>query len=1098
MPITFPKVVTPNAVLSRLGVSLMVVVMIGAIGGAPALAVTPRASWTISSVREPTSPQRGGDVTYVVTATNTGGAAADGSASQIEVSDVLPAGVTPIAISGLDVVQPIDNAELVPPTGSCSLATLSCVDLNVVPPGDEIILKVDGAVSSAAPPNVVNTARIEGGGASSKSVTEMASLGAPQAGFGFQAFTAESVDAEGAVDTHAGDHPYSATTNFASNTTSLGPEGNVPSQDVKDLTVNLPPGFIGDPTAAPQCKRYVAGTGKCPSQSQVGVATVALKFKGESNQDYYLAPVYNLVPSEGEVAEFGFHPPASVPFDVTIAVHVRTGGDYGVTAVVSDISQNEEVLGTSLTLWGVPGDASHDAQRGEICGVFTTPKATSSCEGGGTPFTDVVRPFLTNPVDCAGQALVAPATTIEADSWQSQGVFVSAPAAVAPAVTGCGLLRFEPGLAVTPDTTQADAPTGLGVDLQVPQTDSPNTLATPELKDATVTLPAGLSVSPSAADGLQACPDAQFALSSSAPGSCPPASQIATVKVTTPLLASPLEGQVFVAQPLCGPCTNADAADGNLFRLFLQAQGSGVVVKLAGTVSVNPGTGRLTATFKNNPQLPFSDLKLQFKGGPRAPLATPQTCGVFTTTSDLVPWSAPETSDATPSSSFGVDWNGAGGACPASPPFGPSFAAGTTVPKAGGYTPFTLTLARSDREQDLSQIQVHMPPGLLGTLASVPLCGEPQAAAGTCSQASRIGTTTVAAGPGSDPFYLSGPVYLTGPYNGGPFGLSVAVPAVAGPFNLGMVVVRAAITIDPQTAAVTVTSGALPQIVDGVPVRLRTVNVTVDRPGFIFNPTSCSGQSVAATIASAQGATAAVSSPFAVGGCASLPFKPRFAASTQAKTSKANGASLTVKVSSGSGQANIAKVDLQLPRTLPSRLTTLQKACTEAQFNANPAGCPAGSVIGMARAITPVLNVPLTGPAILVSHGGAAFPDVEFILQGQGVTVVLDGKTQIKKGVTYSHFDAVPDAPISSFETVLPEGPHSVLAAYTKTGPTGSFCGTSLVMPTTLTGQSGAVVKQTTKIVVNGCPKAKKAKQARKARSSSRSHQQAHHGKGRR
>jgi hypothetical protein len=593
-----------------------------------------------------------------------------------------------------------------------------------------------------------------------------------------------------------------------------------------------------------------------------------------------------------------------------------------------------------------------------------------------------------------------------------------------------------------------------------------------------------MSVNPGVADGLQGCSDAQISLFSADPAICPDASQIGTAEVHTPLLDHPLAGAVYIGTPLCNPCNDADAASGRMLRLFIGVDDpqSGVVVKLPGTVAANPSTGRLTATFKNNPQLPFSDLQLQFKGGPRAPLATPQTCGVFTTTSDLVPWSAPETPDATPSSSFGVNWDGAGGACPASASFAPSFTAGTVVPKAGGYTPFTLTLGRADREQDLSQIQVHMASGLLGTLSSVPLCGEPQAGLGTCSQASRIGTTTVAAGAGSNPFHLSGPVYLTGPYNGAPFGLSVAVPAVAGPFNLGTVVVRAAITIDPQTAAVTVTSGALPQIIDGVPVRLRTVNVTVDRPGFIFNPTNCSAQAIAAAIASAQGATAAVSTPFAVGGCASLPFKPKFTASTQAKTTKANGASLTVKVASSPGQANVAKVDLQLPKALPSRLTTLQKACTEAQFNANPAGCAPGSVIGIAKAITPLLNVPLSGPAILVSHGGAAFPDVEFVLQGQGVTVVLDGKTQIKKGVTYSHFDTVPDAPISSFETILPQGPHSVLAANTKTGPNGSLCGASLVLPTTITGQNGAQIKQSTKLAVTGCKKAKKKSKKANAR----------------
>jgi hypothetical protein len=329
-------------------------------------------------------------------------------------------------------------------------------------------------------------------------------------------------------------------------------------------------------------------------------------------------------------------------------------------------------------------------------------------------------------------------------------------------------------------------------------------------------------------------------------------------------------------------------------------------------------------------------------------------------------------------------------------------------------------------------------------------------------------------------------VFLTGPYRRAPFGLSIAIPAKAGPFNLGTVVVRSAITIDPVTSALTVTSDPLPQILDGVPLRVQSVNVTVDRPAFMFNPTNCTGKQVTGTLASAQGTVSQVASPFAASGCKNLPFKPKFTATTKARTSKANGASLSVKVGSTPGQANIAKVDVQLPKALPARLTTLQKACTEAQFAANPAGCPAASVIGVAKAITPVLNVPLVGPAILVSHGGAAFPDVEFILQGQGVTVELDGKTQIKKGITYSRFESVPDAPITSFETVLPQGSHSVLAANLPVKAKGSLCGSKLVLPTTLVGQNGAQVKQSTKLGVSGCPKVKRARGKAKAVKSSR------------
>jgi hypothetical protein len=411
---------------------------------------------------------------------------------------------------------------------------------------------------------------------------------------------------------------------------------------------------------------------------------------------------------------------------------------------------------------------------------------------------------------------------------------------------------------------------------------------------------------------------------------------------------------------------------------------------------------------------------------------------------------------------------------------------------AGGFSPFTLTFSRHDREQDLSGLTVQMPPGLLGKISTVEQCPELQASNGTCGAGSLIGHTTVGAGPGPHPYFVQGDVFLTGPYRGAPFGLSVVVPAKAGPFNLGNVIVRAVIHVDPHTSALTVVSDPLPQILDGVPLRIQTVTVTTDRPGFMFNPTNCSQQQITGTITGALGASAGVASPFAVAGCAGLPFKPVFVVSTQGKTSKANGASLTVKVSQKPGEANIHKVDLTLPLALPARLTTLQKACTEAQFNANPAGCPVASVIGTATAITPVLSVPLTGPAYLVSHGGAAFPDVEFVLQGQGVTVVLDGGTDIKKSITYSNF-----------ETVLPEGPHSALAA------NGDLCAQtrivtvrkrvtrrvhgrtrhvtrsvrevtapSLSMPTTIVGQNGAQIRQTTKIAVTGCARHKRAKKA--------------------
>jgi len=370
---------------------------------------------------------------------------------------------------------------------------------------------------------------------------------------------------------------------------------------------------------------------------------------------------------------------------------------------------------------------------------------------------------------------------------------------------------------------------------------------------------------------------------------------------------------------------------------------------------------------------------------------------------------------------------------------------------------------------------MRLPPGIAGMLSKVTLCPEPQASQGTCPPESLIGHTTVSSGLGPDPFTPpEGQVFITGPYKGAPFGLSIVTPALAPPFNLGKVIVRSTINIDKNTAALSIDSDPLPLRLRGVPLQLQHINVTVERPGnqeFQFNPTNCNPMKVEGTLTGAQGATYPVSSRFQVANCASLPFKPKLTASAAGKASKANGASFLVTVqSAGLGQANIAKVALQLPKALPSRLTTLQKACLLATFEANPATCPDGSNVGSATIHTPVLKSPLSGPAYFVSHGGAAFPDIEFVLQGEGVTLILDGKTDIKKGITYSRFESAPDAPFTTFETVLPTGPHSVLTAYVPGKANFNLCGTKLVMPTIITGQNGAVIKQDTHIAVTGCP----------------------------
>jgi hypothetical protein len=1017
--------------------------------------------------------------------------------------------------------------------GSCKVASgaagFTCTTSKPLAPGESyppitVHVRVNGEAPVGSPPSggVTNTAAVSGGGAATALASDPTTI-APAVPFGIQSFTTSVTESLGNPFTQAGGHPVAANATFVFNyTIDNGGGMQTPVGTPKDIETELPPGFIGDPQNATRCtesqvqqksKEPEAPSSECPAGSVVGFVTVALDGQviegGVANPlpaatlEHSTFAVFNVEPSPGYPAAFAFAVGNTGVF-FALNAKLRSDGNYGVTIgdTESGREQSRGLQALSLTLcsYGVTGHANE--------GAFRRTPSTVAC----APSTSGAKPFLTNPAQCTGPA---PVTTLLANTYPQPADYASktvytgtslvagSPSVTESFVTGCNQLQFQPEVEFKPSstieggTTQADEPTGATFALKVPQTNEAGVNATPELKNATVTLPEGMTVDPSAANGLQACSNAQFGLGSTVepaePAACPLASQVGTVKVTTPLLEKPLEGQVFLGQPECSPCGSTDAEAGHIFRLFLQVHSAerGVIVKLAGHVSANPVTGRLQATFTEQPQDPFSELLLTFNGGSRAPLANPQTCGTFTTTTDLTPWSTSGvgglsgseaiagTPDATPSSSFGVDWNGQGGACPGMP-FSPSFTAGSQTPTAGASSPFSVTFGREDREQDISAVTLTTPPGLLGEVSQVPRCPEAQANAGTCGPESLIGSTTVGAGPGPHPFYLGGKVYLTGPYKGQPFGLSIVVPAVAGPFNLGTVVVRASIAVNPSTAALTIASDPLPQFVDGVQLRLRRINVEVNRPGFMLNPTNCAAQAVGATITAAQGASSTVSTPFEVGACQSLPFTPSFSASTQAKTSKANGASLTVTVKSATGQANIQKVDLQLPKVLPSRLTTLQKACLAAVFNANPAVCPAASVIGTARALTPILNAPLTGPGYLVSHGGAAFPDVEFVLQGEGITLVLDGNTDIKKGITYSKFESVPDAPISLFEANLPEGSHSILGAYLPATAKGSMCGQHLSIPTIITAQNGKQIKQTTKLAVTGCKASKPLTRAQK------------------
>jgi hypothetical protein len=883
--------------------------------------------------------------------------------------------------------------------------------------------------------------------------------------FGLHSFEVSAVNKNGSPDAQAGSHPYSLTTSFRLNQAEEFEPGKfrVSGGDLKDVRVELPPGFVGNPNATPKCTYHEFTERNCPDDTVVGETTTYLT-TSEGNPLYSTDPVYNMETPSGIPAEFAYRVKALVP--VFLDVSVRTGGDYGITVDARNLPQIVPIYGSTVTIWGVPADPSHDPLRGKCLG--NDERGENPGESlGNCPVNVPVEPLLTNPTSCG----VLRKAEISVDSWLQSGSFVSEEA-VLPELSGCEKLDFSPSITVVPDGTAGSTPTGLTVGLHVPQesTTNPVGLAEADVKNTRVSLPAGVQLSPSAADGLLACSPEQINLHSPEPSTCPGASKVGTVEIDTPLLPTPLVGAVYLAAQNNNPF-------GSLIALYIVAENKeyGVLVKVAGQTVPDPVTGQLVTTFNETPPLPFSDLKLSFFGTARAPLSTPELCGTYTTETSIEPWSG--TPAVNPSSKFQITSGPAGSPCADPLPFAPGFESGSTNLQAGAFSPFTLTMSRPDGNQTLSRIEMQMPPGLLGTLSHVTLCGEPQASQGTCGEESLIGHTIVSAGLGNDPYTVTGgKVYITTGYKGAAYGLSIVNPAKAGPFDLGIVVVRAAINVDPHTAALHIVSDPLPTILDGIPLQIQHVNVSVDRDLFTFNPTNCSKMAIVGTLISTQGAVSKVSTPFQVTNCATLAFKPKFAVSTPGKTSRANGAGLHVKLTYPTGpfDANIAKVKVDLPKQLPSRLTTLQKACTAATFEANPANCPAASIVGHATATTPVLPVSLEGPAYFVSHGGEAFPQLVIVLQGYGTTVNLVGSTFInpKTNITSSTFKTVPDVPVGTFELTLPQGKYSALAA------NGNLCTTKLTMPTAFAGQNGAELHQSTPITVTGCAKHKKAKKA--------------------
>jgi hypothetical protein len=913
-----------------------------------------------------------------------------------------------------------------------------------------------------------------------------------------------------------------------------------PIDQLKDVVAELPPGLVGNPQAAPKCSHVEFEQFNCPVDSQVGLLNVFISvddgvtttltedyagtgdpstdclndpeadgcrltvadsdgFQGFDDNDANVItigtgpgavttrlgafpsdpthlilqhpipdvltagqpvthvshpigpvpiPLFNMEPSAGHVASLA----ASLLFVPLPPVQVDVDPDGSLTATISDESTFLKIAGAGLTLWGVPADPSHDTQRCDQLG-FTCGQAA------GVP----AKPFMTNPTDCSSGPLT---TTLSVTSWQDPGTSDTLTSDL-PAPTGCDALVFDPSLSFQPSGGAADSPAGFSTTVHVPQDLDPSSLGTPELKKAVVTLPEGVSINPSAADGLAACTPAQIGLGNNNPATCPNASKVGTVEIDTPLLSQPLTGAIYVNQDI---------------GLYVVAEGGGVRIKLQGDIARDPNTGQLEVTFDNTPPVPFSDFKLNFFGGPRAALATPTECGTYTTDSELTPFSAPDSGPpATPSDTFDITTGPGGGSC--NTPFAPTFHSGTQNPAAGASSPFIVRLSRDDGTEQLGGLDIDLPPGMLAHVGSVPQCSNTDANAGNCPAATRVGSVQVGAGAGSDPFYLPGDVYLTQGYKGAPFGLAIVVQAQAGPFDLGTVVVRASIFVDQDDAQLHVVTDPIPDIQDGVPLRIRDIRVVLDRPDFTVNPTTCGELAVTGTAHGTEGGAAALSDRFQVGGCAGLPFEPQLtgAITGGAEDTKRSGhPNLLFDLVPRPGDANLTSVGVLLPKQMQIDSFNLGNMCSEAELAQTQ--CAGHNPIGSSTADTPLLGGQLAGPVYTVS-GTGALPRLAVILHGtssEPITLVVRAIVEAPGVGILNTFVGIPDAPIADFKLNIFGGPQGLLVNNTnlckkkgKKGKKGKK--PSVVANASFLAHNGDTRSQTVPISTP-CKKAKKGK----------------------
>jgi hypothetical protein len=1098
----------------------------------------------------------------------------------VTITDELPPGLEaiPSSVSAEDLLGVKENtpgAQFGKECTGTGTGGISCTYDGVVPVDDSLYLRIPVRATSVG--SVTNVVHVSGGGAASaametptsifasaKEAKEATLFGLPPGGTTTTLSSAQ-----------AGAHPDLTTTGAFDTESALGATAG----SVKDITDDLPAGFAGDLVDTPACQAQLFLHGECPLPTQVGVTTQIFLFEGSLKRE--LEPVYNLAPEPGDVAKIGFTVAGFFHYAGDIAVRAPDEGGAACDVAVEPTACEPYGLkttfynatgggisydGFALTIWGVPASPVHDPLR---WGLEERP----GCLGGGcfgVASSAIEAPYFTNPTACTSEPLQA---ELHVTSWQEKepGAAPNSPPTVMPfgPLVGCDRLSMAPSLTAEVTSDAASSATGFDFDTKIPQTYPNPILATSTLNKEVVTLPEGMTLNPSSGAGLTACSEAQYA-EELAPAKtagekeqghgCPNSSKLATVKIKTPSFSEEVVGSAYLAESAVRG--NRVEAGRNPFNslvvLYVVVRArNGVLGKAVGLVEPNPVTGRLTTTFGPTPAfaglpaspglppLPESDISFEFNQGANAPLVTPPTCGNYTVEAALTPWSDPEEILDPSIPPFPIATGVGGGSCPAGgvPPFNPGVTAGTENNDAGSYSALDLRISRNDGEQEITGFASQLPLGLTGNLTGIPFCGESEIrhareqtgvedeTSPACPVGSEIGYSVATAGVGSVLAQTPGKIYLGGPYEGAPFSVVSVTSAHVGPFDLGTVVIHFPLDINPETADVTIPAGQadqIPHIIKGIVIHVREIRAFVNRHDFMLNPTSCNPFNFSATVIGggadptnpAGYDPVTVSTPFRVTACQALKFEPKLAVATSGKTSKADGASLTYKLTYPANalgnDANIKYVKVTLPKALPSRLTTLQRACLAKEFAANPASCPPESAIGRAHAVVPNLPVPLEGPVYFVSHGGEAFPSLEVVLQGDGVTVILVGATYISpQGVTSTTFHAVPDNPVTSFEITLPEGKFSALGTNknlcalttTKTvktkvdkrvkgklvrkngklvkvtKKTTKTVAEPLVMGNEYIAQNGATYNANTTLTVTGCPKAKPAKKAKKGKS---------------